>query len=723
MMEEKCVSTEKFQPEWYSIPPFTHDTPFHIYHKEGTGADIKRDNIQNLHILARAPFFVAQDDGLSGHVLRISADDYYKLYVNGIFVGQGPAPAYPEACYYNEIDISQYVQAGNNVIAVHLYYQGLINRVWNSGDGRFGVAAELTRLRGTNKAKIPLKWRYKKSEAYSGETTGYETQFLENFDSRKWEEDWNQIKYDDKNWNCMEKVVGGDWQFLQEPAEMVEVYRKKPVFIKQVSENQWLIDAGEEITGNLCLKAAGKAGQTVRIQCGEEMDGEHVRFQMRCNCSYCETWTLADGVNTLEPYDYKGFRYAEIFTDPGVRIEDMNLQIRHYHMDESLCTLSSSFPYLGPIFQICKNAVKYGTQEGYLDCPTREKGQYLGDAVITSRSQVWLTGDTGMLKKCISQFAQTKSICPGLMGVAPGSFMQEIADFSLLWPLLLITYYQFSGDGEFLKTYYPVAKGILKHFAKYEREDGLLYQVSDKWNLVDWPENLRDNYDFELTRPVVAPGCHNVINALYIGAMKTLAEIEGILQITPGEGWERRQKAYVNAFYRPGLQLFADSETSTHCAIHSNLYPLYFGLVPEEAEKTVGDMLVSKGLECGVMLSYFLLRGLARAGRQEEVFQILINKSEHGWVNMLREGATACFEAWGKEQKWNTSLCHPWGSAPVSILIEDIAGIVPAPETDRGYYFSPHLPETVERFNLTVPFRGKQLSVKKEKGEVHLIVS
>ena len=44
---------------------------------------------------------------------------------------------------------------------------------------------------------------------------------------------------------------------------------------------------------------------------------------------------------------------------------------------------------------------------------------------------------------------------------------------------------------------------------------------ADQWNLVDWPENLRDSYDFDLFQPVVGDGCHNVINALYIGMKKT----------------------------------------------------------------------------------------------------------------------------------------------------------------------------------------------------------
>ena len=45
-------------------------------------------------------------------------------------------------------------------------------------------------------------------------------------------------------------------------------------------------------------------------------------------------------------------------------------------------------------------------------------------------------------------------------------------------------------------------------------------------------------------------------------------------------------------------------------------------------------------------------------------------KSPDGWCNMLAEGATTLYEAWGKEQKWNTSLCHPWAAAPILILAD-----------------------------------------------------
>lgn len=170
-------------------------------------------------------------------------------------------------------------------------------------------------------------------------------------------------------------------------------------------------------------------------------------------------------------------------------------------------------------------------------------------------------------------------------------------------------------------------------------------------------------------------------------------------------------------FFREKAGVFADSEKSCHASVHSNIYALYFGLVPEKHVETVADFLVKKGFCCGVMLSYYMLNALAQAGRYREVYQLVVNQSEHGWVNMLRENATTCFEAWGKEQKWNTSLCHPWATAPISIIIEQIAGIKPEPKMPQGYQWTPHIPESIKTFELKVPWKNKELLIRKAKGQ------
>lgn len=102
-----------FQPIWYTIPEFSKEIPVCVYHKENELADSrerqKKEPVRNLHVLARSGM---EWNGIKRVILRISADDYYKLYINGIFIAQGPAPSYPEHYYYNTLDITPFLHQG-----------------------------------------------------------------------------------------------------------------------------------------------------------------------------------------------------------------------------------------------------------------------------------------------------------------------------------------------------------------------------------------------------------------------------------------------------------------------------------------------------------------------------------------------------------------------------------------------------------------------------------
>ena len=74
----------------------------------------------------------------------------------------------------------------------------------------------------------------------------------------------------------------------------------------------------------------------------------------------------------------------------------------------------------------------------------------------------------------------------------------------------------------------------------------------------------------------------------------------------------------------------------------------------------------------GVYMAYFTLAALMKNGKRELAEKLATDKE--AWLLMLSEGATTTFEAWGKDQKWNTSLCHPWASAPIIAIFEDLNG-------------------------------------------------
>ena len=699
---------------WITDGRFAGLNPLQVLHK----ADAENENyhhaddLKNQHMLVRKTF---ETGTCRPAWIDISGDDYYKLYINGKFVGQGPAPSYHFAYNYNRFDVEEYLREGENVIAVHVYYQGEINRVWNSGDYRQGMICELW-VDGVLAAASDSSWRYARAREFCGtDTTGFATYYLENIDNRLRQSGWKEPGFDDSAWDHVCEKPDHDYTFQRQITPPVQVYAVRPKSVERLGTDAWLIDFGKEITGSLGLSAEGaRGGEKIRLLYGEELEGGHVRYDMRCKCKYEEELILAKGPNGLENFDYKAFRYAEVI-DPAGCVDHAGFfaTVRHYPIARE-AVLETSSGKLDAIWKICANGVRCGAQEGYLDCPTREKGQYLGDLTITANAQIYLSGDLRMYKKALVDFAHSARICPGFMAVAPGSFMQEIADFSLLWPHQLLTYYRHTGDRAFLSEMYPYAQGIVDYFKRFARADGLLENVTEKWNLVDWPEPARDGYDFTL-KPGGEFGCHNVLNAFYYGAVKNLQEIREILEL-PADPRECRalKDAFIAAFYHRETGLFTDTETSAHSAFHANVLPLYFDLTPD-TERAV-RFIREKGMCCSVYFSYFLLKALTNHGQHKLAYELITSEGLCSWYNMVREGASCCFEAWGKEMKWNTSLCHPWASSPVIVLVEDIFGIRRQSPGGDFCLCEPHIPEELTSVRLDLPDRERVLRFRHEKG-------
>ena len=629
---------------------FADRAPLSVFHRENQGTNsLEPTDHANAHILFRKKFILEET---SRCTLRISADDYYKLYINGQFVTQGPAPGYPFAYYYNEISLDGFLHQGENTIAVHTYYQGLINRAWVSGDMRHMLAAELLQ-NGERILVTDATWKTAPHTAYSiMHHIGYRTAWAERYDSRAPETNFAAPDFDDSAWEYALPHNTADHIFIAQPTKRLDIYSLPPASICQHG-NVISVDFGREIVGTLNLQAQGNCGDTVILRAGEELNEDGtVRYELRCNCKYEEEWILSGGLDTLDPFDYKGFRYVDILLPKDCRIMDSDISatVRHYPFQEAVTFPLTQDRYahkrhdLERIWQLCSDTIRYGVQEIYMDCPTREKGQYSGDVSIMAPVHTLLTGDGAMMKKALQEYARSSFICDGMMTVAPASFMQEIADYSMQYPMQLLAYYKLTGDLETIRELEPYATRAAEHFSRFDRGDGLLESV-DSWNLVDWPKNLRDDYAFSCNRPTPA-GCHNVINAFYYGMLSDLNCIYELLGLKRRFDTERIAKRFVEVFYRPLLLRFTDTENSDHSAIHSEVLPLFVGLdryAPDGTRESIIKTIKKRGLVTGVYMAYFLLESLVRAGEYDAAVDLMTDKG--AWLLMLSEGATTTFEA------------------------------------------------------------------------------
>ena len=487
---------------------------------------INQAETENIHTFFRKKFTV-ENAVITQAELIFTADDYCKIYLNGQYLVAGPAPGYVHHYYYMAVDLADRIQSGNNCLAGHHYYQGLENRVWNSGDGLTGLKAVLViRYENGDTQTIVTdeSWLCDDCKAYASERKfGYDTQFAEDIDMRLLPDDWKNPDFDDSSWLLPEVVSDYPHCLYPQPTLPLTSEIVRPQTISMLGDGHYLIDFGREVVGCTAFTASGKNGQIIEARHAEELteDGR-ARFKMRASCDYQEFITLSGKPSeTSEFFDYKSFRYVELLNYPGELTPDKIFVYERFYPFDGAAEMTTSDTTFNAIWDICRTAVRLGTQDSYLDCMSREKGAYLGDARVTGLSHLYLTGRSEMLKKVLTDFAASAQYCPGLLAVAPGAFHQHIADYSLLLIPLLYEYYRWTGDLEFVNELQSTVCGLLNYFSQYENSDGLLEDFTGKPVMVDWPQNLRDDYDDTGLMGGVIPqsGINTLLNIYYYGTI------------------------------------------------------------------------------------------------------------------------------------------------------------------------------------------------------------
>ena len=616
---------------------------------------------RNVHVLFRKDFELT--DKIASAKVRITADDYYKLYVNGTFAGQGPAAGVPEHTYLNEIDVTPLLRPGRNVLAVHTYYQGLVNRVWRSGDNRHGLLLDLV-ADGRTLVSSDATFRTARHGAYSAMgIVGYDTQFMERYDAGAAEVGFERPDFDDSGWAfATVHPHGGDYAVFPQPTPMLEIERIAPVKVERLADGALRLDFGGVYVGSLELAATGPRGAEVEMRFGQELlaDGS-VRHRLRANCTYVEKFVLSGkGRDTLDQFDYKSFRYAELIPAKGAAIDAASVRIRARHMPFTLRAKPTfSDPAFEPIWRLCVDSFRYGVQEQIQDCMEREKGYYLGDGCYTMLTYCRLTGEWGWARRFVDDFLRTASIDRGLVTCANCSLMQEIAEYPLMFIWFVNRYLEETGDVAFVRSRFAALADILDVYReRYARPDGLLRNL-DKWCVVEWPANFQDGYDADVAGGKVCTDLHNVVNAWYAVAVKELNAIAA--RIGEPRRFDVAEKAFQDVFYDRTRHLFVDREGSRHVSLPGNVYAAFAGLAPADdraAHHAAFVRLVrEKGYSSISMFQFFPLFCWLRENGEEALMNELI-LSPDAWKRNLREGATRTFEGWGRDTKWNTSLFH-----------------------------------------------------------------
>ena len=232
--------------------------------------------------------------------------------------------------------------------------------------------------------------------------------------------------------------------------------------------------------------------------------------------------------------------------------------------------------------------------------------------------------------------------------------------------------YEATGDSRSLARHYDQLR-TEKILFKFERSDGLLNTEGQK-DIVDWPADERDNFNF---RPI-----NTVVNAFHCHTLNLMSRIATTLGHTIGAAdfeatATRATESFNRVCFNPETGLYRDGEDSAHESFHASLFPLALGLVPDEVKEGVVEYLKSRGMACSVYAAQYLLDGLFSSGAADHAVSLLKSREERSWYNMLTNGATITWEAWDNRFKPNQDWNHAWGAAPANLIPRHILGVQP----------------------------------------------
>lgn len=131
--------------------------------------------------------------------LFITADQSYHLYINGAFVGRGPARGFQSHWPYDEIDVARWLVPGRNVIAVRAYNPGFSNFQYvHQGYAGLLVAAQW----GSVRLQTDRDWKCIHQPGIRRDMVHSSLQLFpqENFDARACPGDWMNSDFDDSAW-------------------------------------------------------------------------------------------------------------------------------------------------------------------------------------------------------------------------------------------------------------------------------------------------------------------------------------------------------------------------------------------------------------------------------------------------------------------------------------------------------------------------------------------
>lgn len=659
-----------------------------------------------------ADFETSDSDGVSA---AISADSNYALYINGVFADSGQYADFPHHKVYDEIDISRFVKAGKNRIAVIVWYYGVPSFTYYIG--RPGLIFEVHRggqtvlSSGRNvlcrQSKRYISGRCEYITGQLGMTfhadlthdeewmkTGEEgfspSAVCEGMPERLYPREIKKLVLEDPR---PAKIVAQGTFTYKDPGERVGFLMKHAALSfldKYEMQKDGVLasglapDSGDGIFFIVDMEKETAGYLDFELEVPEECDmeigwGEHL-LDGRCRTgiaerSFSASVRLAPGLNSyMNPFRRLGCRYVQFFvhTDrvkivrAGVRTCDYPVKKKPFNTDNLLHR---------EIYEVCCNTLIKCMHEHYEDCPWREQSYYALDSRNQMLCGYYAFEGYEFPRAGLRLIAQSIREDGHLPMCFPTNERLTIPSFTLAYIISLGEYLNHTKDVETIRHCFDAAKTIIDTFTGRIDETGLIPNFDETqkyWNFYEWQPYLNGRGN----EGTVYDMCLNAMLSLALGSYGELCAAVGQDAEQCAIIRKKLNEKIAESFYDDETEQFLiciGQKRDCHSVLANALGVLCGAADGLKKEKLLETILINGAangdtevIPATLSMHTFRYDALLRADR-EKYKKAIIDEIDSVYLRMLRSGATTFWETEKGEADFSGagSLCHGWSAMPI----------------------------------------------------------
>lgn len=668
--------------------------------------------------------------------VHVSADERYKLYVNGELISVGPARGDLHNWKFETLDLRPYLHEGKNAICAMVWYFDTMRPVAQMTYGECGFL-----MQGDTKHEEAVNtdnsWRCIVNKAYSpchaGSVRGYYAAGAnEQVDLSKFPKEWLNTDFDDSQWKpaygqfraAMKGATNYSYRQMTERTipqmdrracgPMLIRYEKqdsittnypmesakiaKSINIAPKTKYSVLLDQKELVTGYLNLMLKGGKGAVVTIGYAETLFrksesgallpvGDRNLVEGKEFLGYKDRILLDETDDfCYSPLWWRTWRYVllEIETkDAPLTIERVWGETSMYPFEKVSTFVADEDPDLRRMEEVGWRTARLCANETYMDCPYYEQLQYFGDTRIQTMVTMYNTRDSFMVKQALDAGMQSVFADGLTQSRFPSSLLQVISSYSLSWCGMVYDYWMYRDDPQAVRTYLPSIRRIIAWYEQHMTDDGSLDKIP-YWFFCDWASN------FPMGEPIRQDDGYSAYQDLvFMKALEEAAAMERALGIKGmAEHYDMlRSKIsahFIEKYWDNDRHLFADTKDKRNYSQHTNIMAILCDILPaSEARALCEKVLADKSLtQVTIYFRYYLFAALKKAGLSHKFLD------ETGvFRKQLKDNMTT----WAEMPEPTRSDCHAWGASPNIEFFRILLGIDSAAPGFKRIVISPSL--------------------------------